>query len=80
MILVDSCLISGVMPCLRGFPGGSDSKESACKSGDLEMGVGAHSGILAWGILRTEEPGGLWSMGLPRVGHNWVTNRVQKFG
>ena len=28
-----------------------------------------HSSILAWKILWTEEPGGLQSMGLQRVGH-----------
>ena len=32
-----------------------------------------HSSILAWEILRTEEPGGLQPMGLQRVGHNLVT-------
>ena len=32
-----------------------------------------HSGILAWEIPRTEEPGGLQSMGWQRVGHNLVT-------
>ena len=36
----------------------------------LEMGIVAQSSILAWRILWTEEPGGLQSMGLPRVGHN----------
>ena len=29
--------------------------------------------ILAWEIPRTEEPGGLQSLGLQRVGHNLVT-------
>ena len=29
--------------------------------------------ILAWRIPRTEEPGGLQSIGSQRVGHNWVT-------
>ena len=33
-------------------------------------GMAAHSSILAWRITWTEEPGGLWSMGLQRVGHN----------
>ena len=33
-----------------------------------------HSGILAWKIWWTEEPGGLESMGLQRVEHNWATN------
>ena len=29
-----------------------------------------HSSILAWRSPGTEEPGGLWSMGSQRVGHN----------
>ena len=33
-------------------------------------GMAAHSSILAWRIAWTEEPGGLWSMGLQRVGHD----------
>ena len=51
------------------FPGGSVRKESACNAGDvgltpgseryLEKGMATHSGILAWEILWTEEPGGL---------------------
>ena len=36
----------------------------------LEEGVATHSSILAWRIPRTEEPGGLWSTGSQRVGHN----------
>ena len=36
----------------------------------LEKGMATHPSILAWRILRTEEPGGLQSMVLPRVGHN----------
>ena len=35
----------------------------------LEKDVATHSRILDWEILRTEEPGGLRSMGLQRVGH-----------
>ena len=37
----------------------------------LEEGSATHSGILAWGIPWTEEPTGLQSMGLQRVGHDW---------
>ena len=37
----------------------------------LEKGMATHSGILAWRIPWTEEPGGLQSMGLQRVRHNW---------
>ena len=40
----------------------------------LEKGMATHSSILAWEIPRTEEPGGLQSMGLQRVGHDWVAN------
>ena len=36
----------------------------------LEKEMAAHSSILAWRILWTEEPGGLLSMGSHRVGHD----------
>ena len=36
----------------------------------LEEGMATHSSILAWDIPRTEEPGGLWSMELQRVGQD----------
>ena len=36
----------------------------------LEEGVTTHSSIHAWRIPWTEEPGGLQSMGLQRVGHH----------
>ena len=32
--------------------------------------IATHSSILAWRIPGTEEPGGLQSMGLQRVGHD----------
>ena len=54
-----------------GFPGGSDSKESACNVGDLgsipglrdplEKGTATHTSILAWRIPWTEKPGRLQS-------------------
>ena len=37
----------------------------------LEKEMATHSSILAWRIPGTEEPGGLQSTGLQRVGHNW---------
>ena len=53
---------------VRGCPGGSDGKESACKVGDpgsilgsgrpLEEEMATHSSILAWWIPWTEEAGG----------------------
>ena len=37
----------------------------------LEKEMATHSSILAWRIPGTEEPGGLLSMGLHRVRHDW---------
>ena len=39
-----------------------------------EKAMAPHSSTLAWKIPWTEEPGGLQSMGLQRVGHNWETS------
>ena len=36
----------------------------------LEKEMATHSSVLAWGIPRTGEPGGLPSMGSHRVGHD----------
>ena len=36
----------------------------------LEKGMTTHSRIPAWRIPWTEEPGGLQSMGLQKVGHD----------
>ena len=38
--------------------------------GPLEEEMATHSSMLAWKIPRTEEPGGLQSMGWHRVGHD----------
>ena len=66
-----------------GFPGGSVVKnlpteqktwgtrvQSLCREDSLEEEMAAHSSILAWEIPPTEEPGGLQSMVLQRVGHD----------
>ena len=42
----------------------------------LEREMATHSNILAWKFPWTEEPGRLQSMGLKRVGHNWVTEQA----
>ena len=70
-----------------GFPDGSDSKEFASNSGDvdlvpswadpLEKGMATNSSILAWRIPWTEEPGGLQTMGSQRVRHDLVTKQQQ---
>ena len=65
-----------------GFPGGSDSKESACNKGDLDSipGLGRSPGGGHGNLLKlpgespwTEDPGGLQSMGSQRVEHNRAT-------
>ena len=71
-------------PRVLGFPGGSAVKKSPAMQEPQEMwvrslgredplkeGMATHSGILAWRIPWTEEPGGLPSTGLERVRHNW---------
>ena len=39
----------------------------------LEKEMATHSSVFAWEISRTEEPGGLQSMGSQRVEHSLVT-------
>ena len=46
----------------------------------LEQGMATSSNILDWEIPQTEKPGGLQSMGLQRVGHEWWTNTFTKAG
>ena len=59
---------------MRGFPGGSDGRESTCNAGDLgwqdplEEGMATPLSILAWRIPWTEEPGGLQSI----VAKSWT--------
>ena len=45
----------------------------------LKKGMSTHSGILAWRIPWTQEPGRLQSMGSQRVRHGWVTNTFTFF-
>ena len=64
----------------RGFPGGTAVKNPPANAGDirdgdsipgledpLQEGMATHSNILAWRIPWTEEPRGLWCIGLQRV-------------
>ena len=45
----------------------------------LEEEMATHSSILAWRIPWTEEPGGLQSMGLQRIGHDLATKQQQDY-
>ena len=44
--------------------------QSLGREDPLEKEMATHSSTLAWRIPWTEEPGGLQSMGLQRVGHD----------
>ena len=50
-----------------------DSVGALGQEDPLEEGIATHSSVLAWRIPQTEEPGGPWSMGSQRVGHDLVT-------
>ena len=41
------------------------------------MEMATHSSILAWKISGTQEPGGLQSTGLQRIGHDLATKQPQ---
>ena len=65
------------------FPGSSVVKNLSAKQetqvrplgweDTLEKEMATHSSVFAWEISRTEEPGGLQSMGSQRVEHSLVT-------
>ena len=68
---------------ITGLPRRLSGKEYACQCRrhgfncwirkiPLEKAMATHSSLLAWRILWTEEPGGLRSTGLQRVGHDWA--------
>ena len=49
---------------VKNLPAMQDSQvQSLGQEDPLEKGMGMHSNIVAWRIPRTEEPGGLQSMG-----------------
>ena len=75
--------------CESIFPRWFRGKESACQCGrvrrhrfnpcwedPLENKMATHSNILSWKSSWTEEPGGIQSMKLHRVGHEWETENT----
>ena len=81
-VLLDriSTLIKKAPEGSSGFPGGSMVKNPPAmqetqvqprgQEDPLEEEIAAHASILAWETPWTQEPGGLHSMGLWRVGHD----------
>ena len=73
LVYIINTLYVYIVCIIRGFSGGSDSKESTCNTRDfwslvrkdtLEEEMATHSSILAWEIPWTEEPSRLQSIGL----------------
>ena len=50
--------------------------QSLAPEDPLEKEMATYSSILAWKIPWTEEPDGLQSMGLQRVGHDLATKHI----
>ena len=73
-------IVNSVAVNIGGYPGGSVVKNlpamqetqvwSLSQEDPLEKGMATHSSIPVWRIPHTQEPGGLPSMGLQRVGHD----------
>ena len=54
-----------------------ETLESLGREDALEEEMATHPSILAWRIPWTEEPGGLQSMELQRVRHDWAAKQQQ---
>ena len=69
----------GVLPYLKGFPGGSDGKESACSVGNLVLipGLrrppgGGHGEPLWYSCLENPRDGGAWWAAVYGVTQGWT--------
>ena len=68
----------GLPYILSDYKGSPAMQETQVQSLDWEdpqeKGMATHMSILAWRIPWIEEPGGLQSMGSPKIRHDWATN------
>ena len=71
MAFVSSAVCSLVAQMVKSLPAVQEIWVQSLVWEDLlKREMATHSSILAWRIPRTEEPGGLQSMGSQRVGHD----------
>ena len=64
-------LTLNVAQMVKNLPAMQETRiQSLGREDPLEKGMATHSSIPAWRIPRTEEPGGLQSVGWQRVGHD----------
>ena len=83
VMFIHFCNYCKIPEHVKGFLGGSDSKESACNMGNLGLihGLGRSPGgghdnpleYSCWRILIDRGDWRLQSVGSQRVGHNWAT-------
>ena len=66
--------IMGSLQLMRRLKSWKLTQIGSSKALGPEKAMATHSSTLAWKIPWTEEPGGLQSMGLLGVGHDWVTS------
>ena len=67
-------VLSLVALMVKSRPAMQETWVSLGQEDPLEKEMATHSSIPDGKIPWTEEPGGLQSMGLQRVGHDWETN------
>ena len=66
--------VSLVAQMVKNLPAMQENQVQSLRQEDpLEKGIATYSSIRVWRIPWTEEPGGLQSMRLQRVGHDWAT-------
>ena len=64
-------MVSLVAQMVKNLPAVQETQvQSLGREDPLEKEMATHSSILAWRIPWMEEPGGLYSMGSQRVGHD----------
>ena len=68
ILLPGTSLVAQTVKCLSTML--ETRVQSLGREDSLEKEMAAHSSTLAWKIPWMEEPGGLQSMGLQRVGHD----------
>ena len=75
---VTARILSGqslVAQIVKNLPAVQETRvQSLVRDDPVEKGMATHSSVLAWRTPWTVEPGGLQSMGLQRVGHDWGTH------
>ena len=73
-IIQGDCRVSQGAPQVKNLPAMWEMQEMRVRSlgwkVTLEEGMATHSSILAWRFPWTEEPGGLQSVGLQRIGRH----------